>query len=64
MINAVEEYPGQLFELKQKQAIIDSNRNKIEQWVTWLDSDIRMRVMSEWEKDNKRELKYLLETLL
>jgi hypothetical protein len=64
MINAVEEYPGQLFELKQKQAIIDSNRDKIEQWVTWLDSDIRMRVMSEWEKDNKRELKYLLETLL
>ena len=64
MINAVEEYPGQLFELKQKQAIIDSNRNKIEQWVTWLDSDIRMRVISEWEKDNKRELKYLLETLL
>ena len=64
MINAVEEYPGQLFELKQKQAIIDSNRNKIEQWVTWLDSDIRMRVISEWEKDNKKELKYLLETLL
>ena len=64
MINAVEEYPGQLFELKQKQAIIDSNRDKIEQWVTWLDSDIRMQVMSEWEKDNKRELKYLLETLL
>jgi hypothetical protein len=64
MINAVEEYPGQLFELKQKQAIIDSNRDKIEQWVTWLDSDICMRVMSEWEKDNKRELKYLLETLL
>jgi hypothetical protein len=64
MINAVEEYPGQLFELKQKQAIIDSNRGKIEQWVTWLDSDIRMRVMSESEKDNKRELKYLLETLL
>ena len=64
MINAVEEYSGQLFELKQKQAIIDSNRDKIEQWVTWLDSDIRMRVMSEWEKDNKRELKYLLETLL
>ena len=64
MINAVEEYPGQLSELKQKQAIIDSNRGKIEQWVTWLDSDIRMRVMSESEKDNKRELKYLLETLL
>ena len=64
MINAVEEYPGQLSELKQKQAIIDSNRDKIEQWVTWLDSDIRMRVMSESEKDSKRELKYLLETLL
>jgi hypothetical protein len=64
MINAVEEYPGQLFELKQKQTIIDSNREKIERWVTWLDSEIRMQVMSEWEKNNKRELKHLLETLL
>ena len=64
MNHAVEEYPGQLSELKQKQAIIDSNRGKIEQWITWLDSETRMRVMSDWEKNNKKELQYLLESIL
>ena len=64
MNHAVEEYPGQLSELKQKQAVIDSNRNKIEQWITWLDSETRMHVMSEYEKKNKKELQYLLESIL
>ena len=64
MNHAVEEYEGQLAELKAKQAIIDSNRAKIEQWVTWLDSETRMQVMSDWEKANKKDLMYLLQSIL
>jgi hypothetical protein len=64
MNHAVEEYVGQLMELKQKQALIDSNRSKIEQWITWLDSETRFGVVSEWEKRNKKELQHLLESIL
>jgi hypothetical protein len=36
----------------------------VNKWVTWLDSEIRQKVMSDWEKQNKRELKEFLESLL
>ena len=36
----------------------------VEKWVTWLDAEIRQRVMSDWEKQNKRELKEFLESLV
>ena len=64
MNHAVEDYVGQLMELKQKQALIDSNRSKIEQWITWLDSETRFGAISEWEKRNKKELQHLLESIL
>jgi hypothetical protein len=32
--------------------------------VTWLDAEIRQQVMSDWDKQNKRELKEFLESLL
>jgi hypothetical protein len=43
---------------------IQDKKEFIEKWIVWLDSDIRMRVLSDWEKENKKELKEFLEGLL
>ena len=43
---------------------IEDKKEFIEKWIVWLDSDIRMRVLSDWEKENKLELKQFLEGLL
>jgi hypothetical protein len=43
---------------------IENKQEFIEKWVTWLDAEIRQQVMSDWEKQNKRELKEFLESLL
>jgi hypothetical protein len=43
---------------------VKDNKEFIERWIKWLDSDIRMRVISDWDKQNKKELKEFLEGLL
>jgi hypothetical protein len=43
---------------------IEANTELIENWVTWLDAETRMQVMSDWEKTNKRELMHFLAGLL
>ena len=43
---------------------IEDNIEFIEKWVTWLDAETRMHVMSDWEKTNKRELMHFLAGLL
>ena len=35
----------------------------VNQWIRWLDADIRHGVLAQWQKDNKRELKEFLEEL-
>ena len=40
------------------------NKEFVMKWVTWLDAEIRMKVMSDWEKQNKKELKEFLESLI
>ena len=43
---------------------IEANTELIENWVTWLDAETRMQVMSDWEKTNKRELMHFLSGLI
>ena len=50
--------------MSKSQKYIENNTELIEQWVTWLDSETRMHVMSDWEKKNKRELMHFLAGLL
>ena len=50
--------------MSKSQKYIEDNTELIEQWVTWLDSETRMHVMSDWEKKNKRELMHFLAGLL
>ena len=50
--------------MSKSQKYIEDNTELIEQWVTWLDSETRMHVMSDWEKTNKRELMHFLAGLL
>jgi hypothetical protein len=50
--------------MSKSQKYIEENTELIEQWVTWLDSETRMHVMSDWEKTNKRELMHFLAGLL
>lgn len=42
----------------------DEKREFAEKWIRWLDSEIRQKVLSDWEKQNKRELKEFLESLV
>jgi hypothetical protein len=42
----------------------DGKREFAEKWIRWLDSEIRQKVLSDWEKQNKRELKEFLESLV
>ena len=44
--------------------LTDEKREFAQKWITWLDSEIRQKVMSDWEKQNKRELKEFLESLV
>lgn len=45
-------------------SISDEQKEFAQKWITWLDSDIRQKVLSDWEKQNKRELKEFLESLV
>ena len=50
--------------MSKSQKYIEANTELIENWVTWLDAETRMHVMSDWEKTNKRELMHFLAGLL
>jgi hypothetical protein len=64
MNNEVEAYVGELKELREKVRRIEQRENFIRQRIQWLDSDIRMNTNSDWEKNQKREMKEFLESLL
>jgi hypothetical protein len=64
MKNEVEAYVGELKELREKVRRIEQRENFIRQRIQWLDSDIRMNTNSDWEKNQKREMKEFLESLL
>ena len=44
--------------------IVKSKESFIRERIQWLDSDIRMSVNSDFEKQQKREMKEFLESLL
>ena len=44
--------------------IIESNRKRLENEVMWLDSTIRMGVISDYDRERKKELKKIIEDLL
>jgi len=50
--------------MSKSQKYIEAKTELIENWVTWLDAETRMQVMSDWEKTNKRELMHFLAGLL
>ena len=64
MNNEVEAYVGELKELREKVRRIEQRENFIRQRIQWLDSDIRTNTNSDWEKNQKREMKEFLESLL
>lgn len=64
MNNEVERYVGELRDLRRVHHTILKNKETLAQWVTWLDAEIRQGVLSDWEKEKKRELKRILEELL
>lgn len=64
MNNEIERYVGELRDLRRVHHTIVKNHEEIRQWITWLDAEIRQKVMSEWQKENKKELKLILEQLL
>lgn len=64
MNNEVERYVGELRDLRRVNHTILKNRESIEKWITWLDAEIRQKVSSDWEIQNKRELKSMLEQMI
>ena len=64
MNNEVESYVGELRELRKLVSIIKDNQDFIQQRITWLDSDIRMGNKSDWEKQNMREMRDFLLSLV
>jgi len=64
MNNEVESYVGELRELRQLLSVIKNNQDFIQQRITWLDSDIRMGNKSDWEKQNMREMRDFLLSLV
>ena len=64
MNNEIERYVGELRDLRRVNHTILKNKETLAQWVTWLDAEIRQGVLSDWEKEKKRELKRILEELL
>jgi len=64
MNHEIESYVGELRELRRKAKILHDNEKFIRDRIQWLDSDIRMGVNSDFEKQQKREMKEFLESLL
>lgn len=64
MNNEVESYVGELRDLRRVNHAILKNRETIEKWITWLDAEIRQKVSSDWEIQNKRELKSVLQEII
>ena len=51
-------------EWRQKQEVIDTNRQLIEKWVNWLNADLSHANISEYQKKTQGELLFLLKTML
>ena len=64
MNNEVEQYVGELRDLRRVNHTILKNKETLERWVTWLDAEIRHWPLTEYEKKHKRELKEIIEQLL
>lgn len=64
MNNEVEQYVGELRDLRHVNHTILKNKESLEQWITWLDAEIRQWPLSEHEKKHKKELKEIIEQLL
>lgn len=64
MNHEIESYVGELRELRRKAKILHDNEKFIRDRIQWLDSDIRMGVNSDFEKQSKRQMKEFLESLL
>lgn len=64
MNNEMENYIGELKELRKIASHIKDKQIFIEKHIQWLDSDIRLGAFSDWDKINKKEMKEFLEKLL
>ena len=64
MNNEVERYVGELRDLRRVNHTILKNKEALEQWITWLEADIRHGQFDDWQKEKKRELKTILEEML
>ena len=64
MNNEIERYVGELRELREKVKFLNDKRDFIRNRIDWLDSDISMGVSSDWDKQNKKEMKEFLEALI
>lgn len=64
MNKEIEAYSGELKELREKVKTIQEKEKFIKDRIQWLDSDIRMGINSDWEKQKKIEMKEFLESLL
>ena len=64
MNNEIERYVGEIRDLRRVNHTILKNKEILEQWITWLDAEIRQQTLSDWDKKTKRELKSTIEELL
>ena len=64
MNHEIEAYVGELKELRERVKVLEEKEDFIRERIDWLDSDIRMNINSDWQKQNKREMKEFLESLL
>ena len=64
MNNEIERYVGELSELRELRELIAKKQNYIESKIVHFDSNIRMSVMSDFDRLAMIELKEFLEGLL
>ena len=64
MNNEIERYVGELSELRELRELIAKKQNYIESKIIHFDSNIRMSVMSDFDRLAMIELKEFLEGLL
>lgn len=63
MNKEIERYAGELSELRELRKLITEKRDYIDAKITHLDSNIRLGVMSDFDRLAARELKEFLEEL-
>jgi pullulanase/glycogen debranching enzyme len=64
MNNEVERYVGELRDLRRVNHTTLKHKETLEQWITWLDADIRHGQFADWQKEKRKELKTILEEML